>query len=357
LAGKIHNEPDGLIIMKPRFELLPKDYLRIGVEDEPWHATMPVTRRVPKAGTLTLKLPKHKTPKNGTPVFLIDRRETELLYLLAEWRAYLDLQPGRPSKPVSETPKLPRPLSAVKTRLDMQLQAAVPQGKQTRQTRGFLTALWLSPKSAAISRTVVSRIVWWLPPVVWPDEEAPLQRMIQKLLRDGAHQFVCNSLGQQNFFYDAAGSAIARKNLELLAGPFCNTANAAALGVLKNLGFAGALVSPELAAEDILALPAQSPLPLGLVISGFWPVGISRFGLLGVKENSPFYSPKGEAFWVKRYGGNVWLYPGWPLDLTARRAALQAAGYSFFVHVVEYPPQDMPPVHRQGMFNYDGALL
>ena len=107
--------------------------------------------------------------------------------------------------------------------------------------------------------------------------------------------------------------------LDLLAGPFCNVANAAALGVLADMGFKGAYISPELPADDILALPRQSPLPLGMVLGGFWPVGISRFGLLGIKPNEPFMSPKGEVFWARQYGGNVWLYPGWPLDLTAKR--------------------------------------
>ncbi|MDR2055369.1 MAG: U32 family peptidase [Desulfovibrio sp.] len=352
LAAKVRTNADGRMSVKPHFDLLPGDYLRIGVEDEHWHATLPVTRRVPKTGTLALKLPKYKTPKNGTPVFLIDRREPELAGILAEWRAEIDHLPGRRSGPVSATPKLPRPLVAPKSRPDMRLTAAVPHGKQTRASRHGLTALWLSPRSAALSRTVVPRVVWWLPPVVWPDEETALQRLIVKLLRDGARRFVCNAPGQRAFFPDAPGG-----ELELLAGPFCNTANAAALGVLKDLGFAAALVSPELAGEDMLALPGASPLPLGVVISGFWPVGISRFGLLGVKEDAPFTGPKGEIFWARRYGGNVWLYPGWPLDLTEKRPALAAAGYGFFVHVEEFPPRGLPQARRQGLFNYEGSLL
>ena len=89
--------PEGQVLLKPHFELLPQDYLRVGVEDERWHATLPVTRRTPKAGTLMLRLPKHKTPKAGTPVFLIDRREPELMQILREWQARLDRLPTRPS--------------------------------------------------------------------------------------------------------------------------------------------------------------------------------------------------------------------------------------------------------------------
>ena len=37
LAGKIRIEPEGGVTLKPFFELLPQDYLRVGVEDERWH--------------------------------------------------------------------------------------------------------------------------------------------------------------------------------------------------------------------------------------------------------------------------------------------------------------------------------
>lgn len=351
LAGKIRVEPDGRLVLKPYFELLPQDYLRIGVEDERWHATLPVTRRIPKAGSLILRLPKHKTPKAGTPVFLIDRREPELMRLLTSWQARLDALPGRPSKAVDSAPRLPRAVKP-RARADMLLRASLPQGRETRGGRNQLLALWLSPRSAEISRTVAPRVAWWLPPVIWPEEEDGLRRMIARLWRDGARHFVCNAPWQRGFFPDALP-----KDADLLAGPFCNAANAPALGMLAGMGFTGAFVSPELAREDLLALPEQSPLPLGAVLSGFWPVGLSRFGLLGVKANEPFMSPKGEVFWARQYGGNVWIYPGWPLDLTAKRQELTAAGYGFFVHIQENPPAGLPEARRQGLFNWDGALL
>ncbi|WP_297826355.1 U32 family peptidase [uncultured Desulfovibrio sp.] len=351
LAGKIRVEPDGRLLLKPHFELLPQDYLRIGVEDERWHATLPVTRRVPKAGSLILRLPKHKTPRAGTPVFLIDRREPELMQALRSWQARLEALPGRSSKAVDSAPRLPAPVKC-RPRADMLLRATLPQGRETRGGRNQLLALWLSPRSAEISRTVAPRVAWWLPPVLWPEEEDGLRRMVARLWREGARHFVCNAPWQRGFF-----PAELPDDADLLAGPFCNAASAPALGVLAGMGFAGAFVSPELARDDLLALPAQSPLPLGMVLSGFWPVGLSRFGLLGVKANEPFMSPKGEVFWARQYGGNIWLYPGWPLDLTAKRQELTAAGYGFFVHIQENPPAGLPEARRQGLFNWDGALL
>ena len=364
LAGKINVTPEGQVLLKPHFELLPQDYLRVGVEDERWHATLPVTRRTPKAGTLMLRLPKHKTPKAGTPVFLIDRREPELMQILREWQARLDRMPTRPSKAVESEPRLPRPVRPA-PRPEMVVRASMPQGRETRGCRSQNTGLWLSPRTAEISRTIAPRICWWLPPVIWPEEEEAIRRRLAHLTREGARHFVCNAPWQRDLF---PAELLARMNdepedpkhsdaLDLLAGPFCNVANAAALGVLADMGFKGAYISPELPADDILALPRQSPLPLGMVLGGFWPVGISRFGLLGIKPNEPFMSPKGEVFWARQYGGNVWLYPGWPLDLTAKRQELQQAGYSFFARLEENPPSSLSEMRRQGLFNWDGALL
>ena len=351
LAGKIRIEPEGGVTLKPFFELLPQDYLRVGVEDERWHATLPVTRRIPKGGSLALRLPKHKTPKAGTPVFLIDRREPELMRIIKSWQARLETMPTRPSKPVESDPRLPKPIKA-KPRPDVYVRSSVPHGKETRTGRSQLQGLWLSARSAELSRTVAPRMSWWLPPVIWPDEEENLRRAIGRLWRDGARHFVCNAPWQRGLFPEQLD-----ENADLLAGPFCNAANASALGVLAGMGFSGAFVSPELAQEDMLALPAQSPLPLGAVLSGYWPVGISRFGLLGVKPNEPFLSPMGEPFWARQYGGNIWIYPGWPLDITSKRQELAAAGYGFFAHMQENPPASVPDMRRKSLFNWEGALL
>ena len=65
LVGKIQTDAEGRPFFKPHIELISYDYLRVGYEDENWHSTLPVTRRTPKAGTFTLRLPRHKTPKAG----------------------------------------------------------------------------------------------------------------------------------------------------------------------------------------------------------------------------------------------------------------------------------------------------
>ena len=163
LVGKIQTDAEGRPFFKPHIELISYDYLRVGYEDENWHSTLPVTRRTPKAGTFTLRLPRHKTPKAGTPVFLIDRREPELVQLIAEWKRKLDRCKGSEPTAVEFTPKMPKPAHP-RRRPDMTLRASLPYGSETRRSRNSVIGLWLSPKSVReVSRTVAPNMAWWLP--------------------------------------------------------------------------------------------------------------------------------------------------------------------------------------------------
>lgn len=350
LVGKIQQDKESQIYFKPRIELLPQDYLRVGYEDEPWHATYSVTRRTPKAGTYTLRMPRHKTPKAGTPVFLIDRREPELMRILREWDAKLGRCRGRKSESVDFEAKLPPALKGRK-RPEMILRSSLPKGKETRGSRGSVMGLWLSPKAIQeVSRTIFSRMAWWLPPVIWPDDEDATKRMIVHALRNGARHFVLNAPWQKALFPEV-------EDIDFIAGPFCNVGNPAAIAQLRQHGFSAVIMSPELSGEDMHALARQSCLPLGAVLEGFWPMGITRHHLEGVKVGEPFSSPKGEVFWARRYGQNTWIYPGWPLDISSRRAELEAAGVAFFLRIEEYPPKTLPEVRRTSTFNWDLTLL
>ena len=351
LAGKISRDESGSFVLKPRFDLLAQDNLRIGVEDEAWHQTLPVTRRIPKGGTYTLKMPRHKSPKTGTPIYLIDRREPELMALLAQWEKRLAQAKARPDVEVDFRYKA---LASAKPekRLDIVLRGSLPTGREGKAgiKPGTVQGLWLSPKAMdSVSRTLFQRISWWLPPVIWPDEEESWARMVRVALRNGARHFVCNEPWQVAMF---------PQNKEVLvAGPFCNTTNAAAVAVLRGMGFSGAFVSPELSGKDILDLPRACCLPMGVVLAGYWPMGISRHGIAPLKMDDPFQSPKGEGFWARHYGQNTWIYPAWPLDITARRPALEKAGYSMFASFAEWPPQSVGEAKRTSEFNWDVGML
>ncbi len=356
LAGKTGKGGSSKVEFRPRLDLLPKDYLRVGYEDEPWHCTVSIPKWVPKGAAFTLSLPRGKSPKPGTPVFLIDRKEPELLSLLED-RAKALMSLPEPKKSAEDTasqtgPSYARPGRVEGRSVEIRLRSSLPSGRGGKADvkSGAIQGLWLSPGALnAVSATLFGRISWWLPPVIWPDEEETWERHIHKALRDGARRFVCNTPWQAAFFGKKEG-------LELTAGPMCNVANGAALAALADLGFSAAVVAPELGEEDFLALPGQSPLTLGVVLSGFWPVGISRHSPDPLQDKDGFVSPKGEGFWYKRYGKNTWVYPDRPLDLSARRGALERAGYRVFVHMDEHPPRGVE-VARTSEYNWEVGLL
>jgi len=336
---------------KTRLELLPGDLLRVGHEDETWHDTIPLSRRVPKAGMCQLRLARHKTPRAGTPVYLIDRREAGLVHLLKQEEERLTRCRAVQPREVSFSPSLPSPVGKVRRQPDIVVRSVLPRGRETRPGRSSMMGLWLSPGTVrGVSRTVAPRVFWWLPPVIWPSEEDSWKRLLVEALRNGGVHFVCNAPWQIALFPPTKGE------LRLIAGPFCNVANAATVATLARMGFVSAFACPELSGEDLIALPRQSCLPLGVVLSGWWPVGISRHQVPHLKTDETFFSPRGEAFWTRSYGRNLWMYPGWPLDLKAHRAELESAGYAVFAHLEENPPAALE-IRRTSEFNWNGSLL
>lgn len=350
LAGHISVSPDRHCQLKPHFQLLPKDYLRIGTQDEHWHGLHPVNRQVPKNGTLTLKIPAHKTPRAGTPVFLVDRREPPLINAISSLKKELEKYPSKKIDPIPQKLALPSPAS-FQPMPDIYVSTPGVKGQIPAPCLGknLLEAVWLTPRSVKSSGSRLAKTAFWLPPVLWPDNEDEFYKAVNRLEKAGAPCFVCNSPWQVALFKN-------REKLRLVAGPFCNVANVLAIETLKEMGFRAAIVSPELSRREFLELPAHSPLPLGMIIGGFWPVGISRFGLTGIDVNQPFSSPMGETFWARNYGGNFWLYPAWTLNLCEKRQELVKAGYEFFVWLDEKAPADMSRVSRPGLFNWQGEL-
>lgn len=352
LAGRVKRDGQGKAALRPLFDLIPKDYLRIGSQDERWHSLLPVNRMVPKGGTLVLRAPLHKMPPSGTPVFLVDRREPELMKIIEGLRCELGAIHVKPMMKASGRLKMPIPCkSAILT--DMEL---MPHSGRIREKKFFpgclkgklMPAYWLNPGKLRLERAAWK--AFWLPPQIWPDQEKEFVSAIASLLAVGARRFVCNSPWQRAFFPEKPAS------LQLVAGPFCNIANACALEELKKLGFCAAFASPELTQKDLLELPSVSPLPLAFLLAAFWPVSISRFGLAGIEPNEIFSSPKGEQFWARDYAGTVWIYPAWPIDLCAKQDILKKAGYSMFAVMHENIPQSAGAAQRPGLYNWDGTL-
>ncbi|WP_461208392.1 peptidase U32 family protein [Desulfocurvus sp. DL9XJH121] len=336
--------------LSPRMPLLKGDLLRVGYQDEPWHQTVRVTRAVPKGGRLDFKARKGGVPKEGTPVFLIDRREPELARRIAELDKELAGIKAPKAGPSEFVPALPKPGKRPKGRSVVQnVNRRMPKSMH----KGAQAALWLAPKTPVKGAV---NLQWWLPPVIWPGEEDLWSATVAKALKSGVRRFVLGAPWQAALFERALKEGRG-KPLELWAGPFCNLTNALALEAVRDMGCVGAFVSPELSREDALALPATSPVPLGFVTYGLWPLGITRVPPEGFRTDKPLTSPKGEVCWARRYGQNTWIYPGWGIDLRNKERELAEAGYTMFAHIFEPVPREVPAPTRTSTFNWDLTLL
>lgn len=331
--------------LKPRQELLPGDLLRVGYEDETGHRVLPVRKRVPKGGRLDLPGGRGPSATAGMRVFLIDRREPGLMHAMRDQEKRLAGADDADSAGGSSfVPTMPRPVKLSGSR-HISLFRTPPKGKVRSET-----GLWLEDRLvSSLPKPLGRKIWWWLPPVIWPNEEQRWKELVQMALDKGARALVLNAPWQRALVPDG--------DVRLLAGPFCNIANAMAVQVLAEQGFSGAFVSPELSGEEFLRLPAESPLPLGMVLKGSWPLGISRVLGQGVKSGETYSSPKGEGCWVKPLGQNYWIYPDWELDLSSESKALERAGYAWLVDMRENWPKKVRAAQRTSKFNWHLKLL
>ena len=344
LVGTVGGGPKPFIA--PREQLFAGDLLRIGYEDDPWHALHRVGKWVPKRGRLVLKKGPGQKNIKGAPVFLIDRREPELDKLLANLRGDLEriVLPREKSSPFFF--KEPRQIKAKGFDRELRVFRYVPKKPPSGRM-----GVWLAPGvPESIPKKVFSTWWWWLPPVIWPDDEPEFAATLKSVLAKGGRNFVLNAPWQAAFFGNPA-------MLNLWAGPFCNIANPLALKVLKKLGFKGAVASPELGGEDMLRLPGQSPVRMGVVLRGNWPLCLSRTASEDLKLEEAFSSPKGEEAWLRKHGSTYWLYPGWKLDISQSKEELVRAGYALFVVLSEPVPKGLRLKKRPGLWNRDIGLL
>jgi len=330
--------------MTPGEALMPGDVLRIGYEDEAWHTVVRIGRHIPKRGRYHLKPLAAKGPVKGIPVFLLDRRETALEEMISGLEDELAKNPIPEIHPSAFNARSAKPSRKRTKVIDLKVYRTLDNVKLRGQT-----GVWFPIEAQKRLPDRHRYLWWWLPPVIWPDGEAEFQRRLDQILKKGARNFVLNAPWQATFFPS-------QENLNLWAGPFCNTANPLAIQALASLGFKGVIVSPELGQADIVQLPKQSPLPLGIVISGNWPLCVSRTLAEQVKTGKPFASPRGEQSWVRKYATDYWVYPNWKLDLRARQGLLERAGYGLFVDLVEPVPKEVKLKKRKGVWNWDVQL-
>ncbi len=360
----------GQAYLNPREALLPGDMLRVGTEDESWHGTRRVGKFVPKGGRFHLKVTGGRGPGSGVAVYLVDRLEPALGEKMAAVQAQGDAhfrQVVRCDRKQGEAAAPnPFPVGAAGRQRPRHIggpgkgalggkKGADPVSltvyrRLVRRPGPGETGYWLSQETrAAAAQDAGGKLHWWLPPVIWPEDEAAWEDLVQAVCRDGGRRFVLNAPWQVALFQHPG-------RCRLWAGPFCNTANPAAVTVLKSLGFDGVVASPELGGEDLLLLPRQSPLPLGLVTTGVFPLSISRCLADTLLPEVLFTSPKGEGAWARRQGSDYWIYPDWKLDLSEKQRDLAQAGYRMFVHLSEPPPRGVSFKRRPGLWNWEVGL-
>ncbi|MGA1868853.1 MAG: U32 family peptidase [bacterium] len=344
LVGRIKGSGQKPFIVT-REELIPGDVLRVGYEDDKWHQIIQVKIYVPRGKFFYIKPSLNRGPLRNVPVFLKDRREKELDTLIKgeEARITTNALP-RENIPLCKI-SFPRPFPHKIKPRTLRIYRTIAASRVNDET-----GLWLSAESLhKINLKGAPLLWWWLPPVIWPDENDSIKSMIKKLRSKGARKFILNNPWQLSYFSRS-------KNMELWAGPFCNIANALAISIAASMGFTGIIVSPEPGKKDFLLLAKQSPLPLGIVLSGSWPLCISRVLNHQIKINHPFTSPKAEKAWVSRYGQNYWIFPNWKLDLISKEEELLKAGYRLFIHLVEPIPSNVKLKNRPGIWNWDVGL-
>jgi putative protease len=340
--GYVRGSRDKLYLT-PREELLPGDILRVGYEDDAWHVVKKLNQSVPSRGRLVLKTASRKhRMKKGVPVFLIDRQEAYLKEVIAELEAEMkDLSSGK-KRTYSFQPRKNRYQDRDRTAFDLRVFRTIDTKRNKEQN-----SVWLSDGSVqGCPNQVLRKMWWWLTPTIWPENEISQTELIETVVKKGARNFVLNAPWQAAFFSTA-------KKMNLWAGPFCNIMNGLAINEIQSLGISGAIVSPELEKRDFLILPEQSPLPLGVVLYGNWPLCTSRTMAQQVTINEPFVSPRGEVAWAAKHDGDYWLYPNWRLDLRSKRKHLLQAGYRCFVHLMEPIPQKVAMKKRPGLWNWD----
>jgi putative protease len=340
LVGRVRGAPKRPYL-SPRIELLTGDVLRLGYEDENRHTVLRVLRGVPKNGKYFLKWDTGRATPVGAPVFLVDRREKALAHRIETLREALAALPQSETQPAPVPLRLPDRVRGTPAAMEMLVHRQPP-----RQVASRPVGLWLSTAMLeAVSRQGLKRSWWWLPPVIWPADQERWAALMERLLAGGAHYFVLNAPWQLAFFQRPGRQ-------QLWAGPFCNSTNSLSLNVLKQMGFDGVIVSPELGRQDYLTLAKQRPLPLGLVLGGLWPLCVSRILTEEITTGVPFSSPRQEEAWAQQHEDNYWIFPNWKLDLSHQRETLKKAGYSLFVHLREPVPAAVRLKKRPGLWNW-----
>lgn len=339
----------------PDIPLFPGDLLRVGFEDTPGHFIYKVRESSSPDQFILFAGKRKERPEPGTRVFLIDRRQSDMMSLISSLEEELKDIESVQIPPFSEDRKRLRPNKKSRRVVnhipEMVVERKLP--KKRHNLKSGSVALWLSEKAIkSVPPKYFKEYCWWLPPVVWPNDQRRIVDLTRRLLKQGVTRYVVNAPWQ----FGLIPADLAKSPLDIWVGPFCNIANPQSIRLLEKLGASGVIVAPELSRRDFIDLAASASLPLGIMLTGNWPMGVSRASSEDLTLSAPFSSPQGETSWMTRYGQDFWIYPNWKLDLSSKKKELIKAGFQLFVHMNEPLPRGISLRNRPGLWNWDLTL-
>ncbi len=338
--GTVKGNP-GSSYIHPSLSLIPNDLVRIGNEGSPGHQLVKIRKNIPAKGKYNLE----SGGRPGLPAFLIDRQEPELIKILQALKSQI----SESKTHAGPSQFLYRPPPPQKKGVSKAMHLNVYRFPPGNQKGSFGLHLSRDPHRNKIPGSI--RAGWYfLPPVIWPREEEDWKKILAPLVQKGAQNFVLGAPWQIGLFNSL-------EKLNLWAGPFCNAANPATLDILREMGFKGAVLSPELSRQDYLDLAAKACIQVGIVLRGLWPVCVSRTFPKEAKPLLPMLSPKKETFWAAKRDGNFYVFPNWEINLTEFETELRQAGFSLFLHLKEPLPKQVTLKDRPGLWNWEKGLL
>ena len=205
----------------------------------------------------------------------------------------------------------------------------IPINKQTLAETGHLSRYFGKNRN---------RVIWGLPPVVYDQRRASLQRDIQVLIRSGFRSFQISTLGQIGLFNE--------KNISLYGDYSLNVLNSRAMQLLLQRGLAGFQFSIETDRDALKRAVAsfqdgtagqyqgrtgKQGAMIGLTVYGAPALFMSRVHAAQVSFRQKVVSPKQEAFVVQKSGGETFTRPERPFSLLPFKRELEAFGLDYLV--------------------------
>ncbi len=181
------------------------------------------------------------------------------------------------------------------------------------------------------------RIIWELPPAIFPADWPAYQAEVTALGGRGFRRFRLQNLGQFKLFADLSA-------VEAEAGARLFSLNSQALLAWRELGCAAAVACLEDDRDnlaDLLRRPAG--IPLAVTVYANPALMVSRIPLKAVKPDRPLLSDRGDAYRVVQRGGLTIVRPGQDFSLTGHLAELRALGCGRFLvelaHLGAFSPE------------------